>query len=310
MKAIRIAQYGSSDLMKLEEISKPVLKEGEVLVKVRAAGVNPVDWKIREGLRKDAFPVEFPLTLGQDFAGQILELGPGVTTGEDRYKVGDAVFGFATHGSYAEMAVAKTKNIARMPDSIDFETAASIPTSGLTAWQIVTDAAKVAKGNRVLIHGAAGGVGSFALQISKWIGAHVTATAAKDDAAYLQSLGVDQWIDFKSQRFDTLIKDIDVVIDLIGGDTQKRSLMVLKKGGIIVTTVGGLDGEELAKLGVRGMNFMMKRDSAGLSKLAALVDQRVLKPRVGKVLPLAEAKQAHDLNQSGQSHGKIVLKVA
>ena len=304
MKAIRIADYGNSEQMKLEEVERPTLRDGEILVTVHAAGVNPIDWKIREGRRKDTFPSHFPLTLGQDFSGVIAE----VSAGGSEFKVGNAVFGFG-HGSYAELTVTRTQSIARKPDSIPFETAAAIPTPGLMAWQLI-EAAQVKNGSRVLIHGGAGGVGSFAVQIAKWKGAHVTATASKEDLSYLQSIGADQWIDFKSQRFETLLKDMDVVIDLIGGEVQTRSFSVLKKGGIILTTVGGINGEETARLGIRGINLMMKREAAGLSKLAGLVEEGIIKPRVSQILLLAEARKAHDLNQSGQSHGKIILKVA
>lgn len=305
MKAVRIYSYGSSDHLTVEDAPRPTPKEGEVLVRVRDAGVNPVDWKIREGLMKEQIPADFPMTMGADFAGEIAEVGPGV----QNLKSGDEVFGFA-HGAYAEFATVPANAVAMKPKSIDFATAASIPTAGLTAWQIVVDVANVQPNQRVLIQGAAGGVGSFAVQIAKWKGAQVIATAAADDATYLREIGVDWVIDYKNDRFEDRVVNADVVIDLVGGAILGRSYPVMKKhGSIIISTVGRPDENALKRIDARGVSFVMKRNSSELGELAKLIDQGIVKPRLAEVLPLDEAKKAQDTLQRGHSHGKIVLEV-
>ncbi len=305
MKSIRIHSYGDSGEMKVEESARPQIGDGEVLVKVLAAGVNPVDWKIREGYMKQFMPKSFPFTLGQDLAGVVAEVGKNA----GQFKTGDEGFGFGS-GSYAEHAAARASDISLKPKAVDFATAASIPTAGLTSWQALIDVAHVSPGQTALIHGAAGGVGSFAVQIAKWKGARVVATASADDAAYLKSLGVEQVIDYRKERFEDRAGNPDAVLDLIGGETLDRSYRAVKKGGIIVSTVGQPDQAKAREAGIRATHIVRKSDGSELAQLAQLVDQGILKPRVDRVLPMADAKRAHDLNQSGQSHGKIVLRVA
>jgi NADPH:quinone reductase-like Zn-dependent oxidoreductase len=304
MKAIRIHQYGSSDQLKVEEIETPTLKSNQVLVNVHNVGVNPVDWKIREGLRKDKFPVDFPATVGQDFAGEIERIGIGVTD----FKVGDAVYGFAS-GAYAEYVAASVEEIALAPHTLDFIEMASIPTAGLTAWQGLIDYAKLESGQRILIHGAGGGVGSIACQIAIWKDAHVIGTCSPDDREYLYGLGVDELLDYKKDNFEEMLEDIDVVLDLIGGETQKKSLNVLKPGGIIVTTVGGLDVKKLEGMGLRGTAMTMTRDGRGLAQIAKLVDEGHINPRISCVLDLEDAARAQDFLQDGHPHGKVILEV-
>lgn len=305
MKVIRIHNYGSSDQLKIEDAPRPEVTNNEVLVKVHDAGVNPADWKIREGYLKDYIPTKFPYTLGQDFSGEIIEVGPQA----QGFKVGDEVFGFA-HGSYAEYAVARADKIAHKPKSIDFETAAAIPTAGLTAWQIVTETTQLQKNQRVLIQGAAGGVGSIAVQIARWKGAYIAATASSNDIEYLKNLGVEQVIDYKTERFEDKIKNLDAVIDLVGRDTLTRSYQILKAGGVLVTTVGSIDEPTAKEKNIAAVEFIMRQDGASLTELARLIDQGTIKVRISQVLQLTEAKKAQDLNQTGKSHGKIVLKVA
>lgn len=305
MKAVRIHSYGGSDKVTIEDAPRPALHEGEVLVHVRDAGVNPVDWKIREGFMKEVLQAQFPMTLGQDFAGVVEEVGPGVSG----FKNGDEVFGFA-HGSYAEYATVQANSLARKPNNIDFATAASIPTAGLTAWQIIVDVANVQSGQKVLIHGGAGGVGSFAVQLAKWKDAVVIATAAPEDIPYLREIGVDQPIDFKSETFEERVRNVDVVVDLIGGAVLGRSYSVMKKhGSLIVSTVGHPDENALKRLDAKGVRFVMKRDSGELGQLASLIEKGIVKPRLAEVMPLEDAKRALDILQKGQSHGKIVLEV-
>ena len=305
MKAIRIHSYGNSAQMKLEETPRPAVRGDEALVKIRAAGVNPVDWKIREGYLKEVYRASFPLTLGQDFAGTVVEVGTDVRD----FNTGDKVFGFAA-GAYAEYATIPAKDLARMPVTTDYATAASLPTAGLTAYQMIFDVINARKGLRILIHGGAGGVGSFAVQLARSREARVYATASGQDAPYLKSLGAEEVIDYRSERFEQKLRDLDAVVDLIGGETLARSYQSLKDEGIIVSAVATPDPAELAKRQLRGQQFLMKRDAAQLSDLAHMVDLGVVKPKLSQVLPLSDAPKAHDLSQKGKAKGKIVLQVA
>lgn len=303
MKVAVIHSFGGSDKIKIEDSPRPQIKSDGVLVRIHDAGINPIDWKIREGYMKSAQP-QFPLTLGQDFAGEVVEVGPNVKG----FRKGDSVFGFA-RGSYAEFASVSTDKISLMPKSLDFETAAAIPTAGLTAWQLLMDQAHIKEGQKILIHGAAGGVGSFAVQLAVWKKAHVIATAAASDAEYLKGLGAQKIIDYKTTRFEEVAKDVDIVIDLVGGDTLSRSYQIMNKGGIALSTVGSVKEAEASAHNIRGINFVMTPNSKDLAELAKLFEQKVLRLRKGEVLPLAEAKKAQDLNQKGHSHGKIILKM-
>jgi NADPH:quinone reductase-like Zn-dependent oxidoreductase len=305
MKSIRIHSYGNSGELKLEEVPNPSIRSNEALVRVRAAGVNPFDWKVREGYFKDRMPATFPLTLGVDFAGDIAQVGQDVRD----FKPGDKVFGFAS-GTYAEFATVPEKDLVRMPRTVDYETAASLPTPGVTAYQLVLDVVRAAKGLRILIHGAAGSVGSLAVQLARLQGAQVVATASGRDAEYLKGLGVEQVIDYRTERFDEKLQNLDAVIDLIGGETLARSYAVVKPGGIVVSAAGAPDPAEAGRRKIRVQSFVAQRDASQLAHLARLVDQGTIAPRVGRVLPLTEAGQAHDLSQKGSSGGKIVLRVA
>jgi NADPH:quinone reductase-like Zn-dependent oxidoreductase len=197
-----------------------------------------------------------------------------------------------------------------MPITTDYATAASLPTAGLTAYQVIFDVIKAAKDLQILIHGAAGGVGSFAVQLAKSKGARVVATASGQDAPYLKSLGAEEVIDYRSERFEKNLRDLDAVVDLIGGETLARSYQTLKSGGIIVSTVAAPDPAELGKRQLRGRQFLMKRDAAQLADLANMVDLGVVKPKLSQVFPLSDAPKAHELSQKGKAKGKIVLRVA
>jgi NADPH:quinone reductase-like Zn-dependent oxidoreductase len=303
-KAVRIAQYGGSEQLRYEEAPLPVIGPGHVLARVSYAGVNPLDWKIREGYRKEARPARFPLTLGQDFAGEI------ATCGGDSgpFRTGERVFGFG-EGTYAEFTLAAITDIAAIPQKIDFAVAAALPTSGLTALQAIRDYVQPKPGTRILIHGAAGAVGSFATQIAKIWGAQVIGTASGEDIVYLRSLGHVQVVDYKRERFET-VGQVDAVLDLIGGETATRSFAVVKKGGVLVSTVGGANPELAAQAGIRGVNMAQKRSAADLSELAGLVEPGDVKPRMGELFPLEQAREAQDASQKGRAKGKILLKVA
>jgi len=304
IKAVRIAQYGGSEQLKCEAAPLPEIGPGHVLAKVRYAGLNPIDWKIREGYMKNVRPASFPLTLGQDFAGEIVAGGGD----SGRFQVGERVFGFG-EGTYAEFTAAAITLIAAIPEKMDFAVAAAMPTAGITALQAIRDYVQPKPGTRILIHGAAGSVGSLATQIAKRWGAQVIGTASGEDIVYLRSLGHVQVVDFKQERFET-VGQVDAVLDLIGGETATRSFAVVKKGGVMVSTVGGANAELAARAGIRGVNMVSHGNTADLSELAGLVERGDVKPRMGEVFPLDQAREAQDTSQQGRAKGKILIKVA
>lgn len=305
MKAIRIHEYGNADSLKLEDVPRLSFSDEQILVRIHDAGVNPIDWKIRQGYLKQVRPASFPLTLGQDFAGEVAETGKAV----QRFRIGDRVFGFA-QGAYAEYAAAAEANVAIMPQRMDFVTAAALPTAGVTGLQIIRDIVRARPGMTILIHGAAGGVGSFATQIAQSFGAKVIGTASGDDSAYLESLHVDQIIDYKRERFDDQTSGVDAVVDLVGGETLARSYAVVKSGGVLVTTVQPIDEIAAKRAGIRAVHIVMKRNAADLAALADLVVTGAVKPRLGQTMSLSEARQAQELSEQGKTHGKVILKVA
>jgi len=305
MKAIRIHEYGDASTLKLEEIPHLSIADDQILVRIHDAGVNPIDWKIRQGYMRQVRPATFPITIGQDFAGEVVEVGKAV----NQFAVGDNVFGFA-QGTYAEYAAAPLCTVAAIPKSIDFATAAALPTAGLTALQIIRDIVAAKSWIRVLIHGAAGGVGSYASQIAKNLGARVIGTATGADIEYLQSLGVSEVIDYKRERFEDKAAEVDAVVDLVGGETLARSYAVVKKGGVLATTVQTVDESAAKRAGIRAVQVVMKRNAADLSELVRLVEKGALKPRLDKTMRLSEARQAQELSETGKTQGKVIPKVA
>jgi NADPH:quinone reductase-like Zn-dependent oxidoreductase len=306
MQAARIHRFGGPERVKVEESPLPATKQGQALVRVKAAAVNPVDWMVRERIYNPEGMDRVPLTLGQDFAGIIESIAPGTRTS---LKEGDEVFG-ETWGSFAEYVAVPVKDLVRKPASLDFIVAASIPMPALTAWQVVIDTARASARQTFLIHGASGGVGSFAAQFAKWKGATVIATASRPSFAFLRKIGVDEVIDYKKERFEKKVNDVDVVIDPIGGDTQKRSWSVLREGGLLINLIGEIDRRAARRARVRAIDFAMEYDTNDLRQIARLVARGVVTPHITKVMPLTQARRALDLNQNGRSHGKIVLKVA
>ena len=308
MKAVRIHQYGGPEVLIFEDAPRPVPGFAEVLIRVHAAGINPIDWKIRAGYLKDVRPYTFPLILGWDLSGVVEVLGPGA--GE--FKIRDEVYSrpdSARNGAYAQYIAVKELEVAFKPKSIDHIHAGAIPLACLTAWQAIFDTAGLSAGQKILIHAAAGGVGSFAVQLAKWKGAYVIGTASEENQSFLRKLGVDEPIDYEETQFEDFVRDVDVVFDTIGGDTQKRSWKVLKKGGILVSIAAPPSAEEAAKSGVRQAYIRMTPNGAELTEITRLVDTGKLKPVVETVLPLADARQAHELSQMGHTRGKIVLRV-
>jgi NADPH:quinone reductase-like Zn-dependent oxidoreductase len=305
VKAIRIHQYGDATTLKLEEIPPLSITDDQLLVRIRDAGVNPIDWKIRQGYMKKARPAAFPITMGQDFAGEVVEVGKSVT----QFSPGDRVFGFA-QGTYAEYAAAPASTVAAIPDAVDFTTAAALPTAGLTALQIVRDVVAAKPGMTILIQGAAGGVGSYASQMAKHRGARVIGTVATADTEYLKALGVDEIIDYQRDRFEEKAASVDAVIDLVGGDTLARSYAVVTNGGVLATTVQPIDEAAVKRAGIRAVQVIMKRNAADLAELASLVQKGAVKPRLSETMNLNQAKEAQELSETGKTHGKVILKVA
>ncbi|HVA62514.1 MAG TPA: NADP-dependent oxidoreductase [Terriglobales bacterium] len=304
MKAVRIHAFGDSDQFKLEDLPRPAPRPDEVLVAIRNVGVNPVDWKMRQGqLARAATP--FPLTMGRDFAGEVIEAGGKAID----FQPGERVFGFA-QGAYAEFATVAAGNLAHMPANLTFDTAAALPTPGLTAYQLVNQALGLQRGQTVLIHGAGGAVGSLAVQLALHRGARVLATDVNSELGYVTELGAAQVFDAHGEPFEEAVGAVDAVLDLVGGETLRRSYAVVRRGGVVATTVGSVDEAEAERHGVRAVAFVMRASAEDLAQVAALASQGVLRPRIAQVLPLAEARRAQDLSQRGETHGKILLRAA
>ena len=308
MKAVCIYRYGGPEVLSYEDAPIPRADRGEVLVRVHAAGINPVDWKIRQGELKDQLHHLFPLILGWDVSGVVESVGPGTT----RLKVGDEVFSrpdISRDGAYAEYIVMREAEVALKPKSLDHLHAAALPLAGLTGWQSLFVAAGLTAGQRVLIHAAAGGVGHLAVQLAKWKGAHVTGTASEKNHAFLLELGVDQIIDYNTERFEEVIQPVDVVFDTVGGEVQERSWQVLKPGGILVSIIQPPSAETALKYKARQAFVFTQPNAAQLAEIAALADAEKLKVIVETILPLSDATRAQELSQRGHGRGKIVLRV-
>jgi NADPH:quinone reductase-like Zn-dependent oxidoreductase len=307
MQAIRVHHFGDVDALVVDDVPRPAPGEGEVLLRVKAAGVGPWDALIRSG--HSVLPQPLPLTLGSDVSGLVEELGAGIS----QFHVGDAVFG-ATNarftGGYAEYAVAATAKLAKIPHRLGFIEAASLPVVACTAWQMVFEHGAVDATKRVLVHGAAGNVGAYAVQLAKRVAREVIATARSDSLTYVGALGADRVIDVQSSRFEDVLTDVDVVLDTIGGDTQDRSFAVLRPGGVLVSAVAEPDQQKAARHGVRALFFLVDVSSRRLEQLAALIEAGELTTNTGDVLSLADARIAHEM-LAGRPHkrGKIVLRV-
>ena len=308
MKAVRIHGYGGSEVLVYEDVPRPAVGADDLLVRVRAVSVNPIDWKIREGYLRQWLDVPMPHILGSDLAGDIVALGANVTG----FQVGDAVFGMVdmNQGTNAEYVTVAHTQVAAKPRSLDYNAAATIPLCALTAWQALVEQGQLAAGQTVLIHAAAGAVGSFAVQIARLRGARVLGTASPANAAFLRDLGADEVIDYHTTPFEEVAHDVDLVLDSVGGDTQDRSWQVLKPGGLLITLLGLEPGAAAAAArGVRGVMQATRPDATQLHEIADLIDAGRIRPATHTVLPLAAARQAHDLSQSSHARGQIVLRV-
>lgn len=307
MKAVVMRGTGSADALRYEAVAVPTAGPGEVLVRVHAAAVNPVDWKLRDGFGSQWLVRPEPNILGFDVAGIVEAVGADV----QRFKVGDAVYGCTSlrrNGAYAEYALPLESELGHKPSSIDFISAAAVPTVTLTAWQGLFDLAQLEAGQRVLVHAAAGGVGSMALQLAKWKGAHVTGVASGRNEPYCRDLGADDYIDYTATRFEEAGRPpYDVVVDNIGGDYKLRSLAILRRGGFLISVIDPLPEPIAAEHGVRAALVKVRPNAAQLEEVSHLIDEGRLKVYVQTVLPLSRFAEAHELSESGRTRGKIVL---
>ena len=304
MKSVSIEEYGDNSVVRLVDLTCPEPGTGEIRVAVRAAGVNPVDWKIRNGAGQ-RMGMTLPIRLGSEIAGVVDAVGDG---GENLSE-GDRVFGIVPSGGFAEYVVVKANDLVRKPERLDFIHSAAIPLAGLTAWQGMIDAGGLKAGDRLLITGGSGGVGSLAIQIAKAKGAHVTAMASSRNEAFVRSLGVDAFVDYTAQPFEQVVNDMDVVFDTVGGETFERAFHTLRPGGVLVTAVA-FPTEDRPRSDVRVERIFTKANPGQLSSLRDLVDEGRLTPHVGRVLPFRDVKQALELSERGRAQGKIVLAFA
>ncbi|MFD1936112.1 MULTISPECIES: NADP-dependent oxidoreductase [Nonomuraea] len=310
MRAISQDVLGGPEVLKEIEVPVPTPGPTEVLVRVHAAGLNPTDWKHRAGGGMLGRP---PFVLGWDVSGVVEAVGIGASL----YQPGDEVFGMLrypfAHGAFAEYVTAPSRTFARKPANVDHVQAGALPLAALTAWQALVDAAGLRSGHRVLVHAAAGGVGHLAVQIAKARGAHVIGTASEPKHDLLRSLGADELIDYRTVDFATAVKDVDIVLDTIGGDYGQRSLETLRPGGTLVSIVLSRLDEQLAaradELGVRAVNVLVEPDHAAMKAIAALVEAGKLRAEIAAVLPMEEAAEAHRLGETGRTTGKIVLEI-
>lgn len=309
MRAISQDVLGGPEVLKEIEVERPAPGPNQVLVRVRAAGVNPTDWKHRE---TGGFLGQPPFVLGWDVSGVVEAVGIGVAT----FRPGDEVFGMLPypygHGSHAEYVIAPVRALTHKPSVIDHAQAGALPLVSLTAWQALVENADLQPGQRVLIHAAAGGVGHVAVQIAKARGAYVIGTASAGKHEFLRELGADETIDYRETDFVDAVKDVDVVLDTLGGETTVRSLRVLRPGGIVVSIlpVGSDDFDtEAERLGVRGLRMLVDADRADMEAIAELVEAGKLRPAIAGTFPLADAAEAHRLGDTGRTTGKLVLTV-
>ena len=308
MKAARIHAYGASSEIRIEDAPLPALADDDVLIRVVATSVNPVDWKIRKGYLKSFIPYEMPLIMGWDVSGIVEKIGPAVS----RFKPGDAVYSrpdIVRNGAYAEYVAVREAEIAVKPATISHVEAASLPLVSITAWESLFTTAGLAKGQRVLIHAGAGGVGSIAVQLARAKGAHVTATASGPKVALVQSLGADEVIDYRSQDFSGVAKDMDVVFDTVGGEVQAKSWGVLKPGGMLVSITDRPSEDRARAEGKRAGFVFIGPNAPILTELAEMVDLGQVRPLIAAEYGLGDTAKAQDFSETGRATGKIVIYV-
>ena len=309
MQAVRMQDYGGPDKLVLESMPRPEVQPQAVLVRVYAAGVNPHDWKLRAGRYKQSLPIPLPYIPGIEFAGLIEDIGAGIT----ELHMGQAVYGTSNGGSYAEYVSVPPATLATKPALLSFEQAAAIPIGALTAWRALIGVADVQPRQRVFIQGGSGGVGSYAVQLAHWKGAHVIATSSSQHLDFVRSLGAQEVIDYRATPFESVVHDMDVAIDTVGDDVTERTLKVLKKGGMLVAIAGRPPEEKAMELSVRAMSpgrAPAEQTAPLLVQFNDLISQGKLQPVVGEVFPLARAAEAQAIGErGGGGHGRIILKV-
>lgn len=308
MKAIKIQAYGGREQLTLENVAIPSLKANDVLVKVHAAAINPVDWKVREGMLAGMLPHQLPLTLGWDFSGEIVAKGDNV----NEWDLGAHVYArpdIARDGSYAEYIAVDASEIATKPKKTTWQQAAAVPLAALTAWQALYEVANIKQGDRVLIHAGAGGVGLFAIQLAKLRGAYIYTTSSTRNISLLHSMGATEVIDYTHQDFSDL-RDLDVVLDTLGHDALEKSWQCLKKGGVMVSIIAGANPEKALAFNVRSEFVFVQPSSKQLTELAQLIDEDKLTVTIDSEFSLHEVAKAHERSESGRAQGKIILNVA
>ena len=306
MKAIRFHEYGGPEVTRLEDVSIPEPKPGKYLIRVAAAAVNAVDWKLRSGSLKEIMPIQFPFTMGCDVAG-VVEKGSG------KFKPGDEVYGYLVtlrSGAFAEFAIALENEIAPKPKKLSFQEAASIPVAALTSYEALFDHGKLESGQTVLIQGAAGGVGAMAVQFAKWKGAHVIGTASGLDVDYLREIGADETVDYRSERFEDRAKNVDLVFDTVGGDTLERSFAVVRPGGKLISIVAPPSPELGEKHNIEAKMIGVQVAGQRLAEIEQLVDSGRLKTRIGNTFTLQDGIAAIAAAESGKSKGKVIISVS
>jgi NADPH:quinone reductase-like Zn-dependent oxidoreductase len=309
MKAVRFHDFGDVSVLKYEEAPRPIPGNGEVLVRVHAAGVNPIDSMVRAGYLRSMIPHSLPLIPGWDLSGTVEQLGAGVK----HFSVGDGVYGqldVTRNGAYAEYVATAADRIGKKPGKLEHTGAAAVPVAAMAAWQGLfgAGAIELKAGQTLLIHGAAGGVGTFAVQLAKSRGARVIGTGSAGSESFLRELGVDQFIDYNKDPFERVIKEVDAVLDSIGGETQARSWGIIKRGGALASLVGdrwtGTPEASIRKTAVFGALAAPQ-----LGQITRLIDEGLVKPVISQILPLSEARKAHEMIEGRHTHGKIILRV-
>ncbi len=309
MKAVRTHGRGGPAQLFFEEAPPPVVRPGDALVRVRATGITPAELTWDATYQNADGTPRIPGIPGHEVSGVVEEMAPGVTD----FRVGDEVYGladFPRDGAAAEYVAVRAANLALKPRSIPHAQAAALPLSALTAWQALFEHAHLAAGQAALIHGGAGGVGTLAVQLARWRGAHVIATASARYTALVRSLGADDVIDYHATRFEDMLRDVDVVLDTVGGETRERSWRVLRKGGVLVTLVSPIPPHVAEEHSARGVFFIVSGNRGQLDQITGLVDTGKLKPVLSEVVPLDRAREAFERGASGHAAGKIVLQVA
>lgn len=311
MKAAQINEYGDISRIQLVEIEKPSIQNSDVLVKIHAASINPFDTKFRKGEFKEMAPITFPITLGNDFAGEIVQVGSdvvGFVVGDKVYGHTNAVFG-TDSGSYAEYATISANHVTKMPKGIDFTQATSFVVVGASAIQALIESMKLKSGQKLFIHGGAGSVGVIAIQLAKHLGAHVTVTATDEGIALAKKFGADEVVDYKKENYKEIVRGVDAVLDLVGGDFSDH-LTLLKKGGIAISLLDFPDQAKAEELGVNAQFLMVDVNTEILNTLSSLIEKGIIVSNISKVFPFTEIKEAFLVAENNKTRGKFVITIS